>query len=253
MNCENIIESLGFACRPVPLVRGEGEAYEVETPLIFRDGECIGFYVVPSSDGSFRITDNGDILAHLHSTDPSLDSRRSWTRLKKAATDEGLELRDSGLIVGEFLDGELENGVAAFLKFASIAAEWEKERHGVHEDVNRFVDEVEAGLRLWKPDLPITREPEVTGSSGKPRPFAFKFGDDYVDAIRPDGRAVGGELRKVMDVLDALEDRKVLVVLDDREAPEKAREEAGIMSNAADVMLYSALERKGGQPPEAIH
>ncbi|SFD03374.1 protein of unknown function DUF1828 [Thiohalospira halophila DSM 15071] len=253
MNCETILSSLGFECRPEPMVQAQGEAYAVETPLVFRDGECIGFYIIPSGDGSFRVTDNGDILAHMYNSGLTLEDRKSWQRLKKAAANEGLELLASGLILGEFPPGRLEDGVGAFMKFASIAAEWEEERYGIHDGVNRFVAEVEAGLRIWKPNEPIIHGPEVEGSSGKMQPFALKFGDRFVDAIRPDGRAVGGELRKIMDVVDALEDSRVMVVLDDREDPVKARSEESIISRAADVMLYSVLAQKGGRPPEFVH
>lgn len=91
MNCESVIQSLGFRCQPV----SEDVLY-VESPLtMVFDGAMIGAYIQNIGRGRIRISDNADTMftAMTWGVNPHPKTSQKISRL---ANEGGISLSDQG-------------------------------------------------------------------------------------------------------------------------------------------------------------
>lgn len=239
--CEALMERLGFDCRLV----GE-QTLCVATPFTFVDGEPISFYVNEGQD-SVSISDNADTLAHFQSRGYDISDRKKWKRFRQAVEGFDLELRDSGEIRGSASLTAQRHLVVSYMKALFAIAEIERDLEGLTQDEDNYVTEVEFYLRAWKPDAALTLRPSLVGNSGRTHLFDFQLAEDLVEAARPDGRTTGSVLRKSIDILSAGFNKRIYVIIDDREEREKAAVETAILSATVSVLPYTHLINQAGR------
>lgn len=247
MNCQQLFNSIGFRC----LDRGNG-IYRVITPLSFADGELIGMYVVQHGD-SIRISDNADTIFHCRNTGIDISDRKKWRWISNIISDFGMELRGSGEIThsGKLLSAP--SLVASYISALVRVADAEREASGMPEAISNFVVEVESYLRLWKPNYSISTSPSIKGHSGKNHKFDLLFGDELVDAVRPHSNSTGSVLRKSLDILNTPTAPSIMVVIDDREDVERAKEETDILASVVKVLPFTHLAHNLAGAPRPLH
>jgi Domain of unknown function DUF1828 len=237
MSCENLLNRMGYECH-----EADGKTIIVDTPFAFADGESIGFYLRDDRDVTV-IHDNADTLAHLRGVGMNLTSRLQWKGIRNIVAAFGFELEDSGIISGRMSrDREAElikNYISALLAISDL----EREYLGLSEEQSQYVQEVEFYLRASKPNAVFESAPFVHGHSGKNYRFHFSFDGWLVDAARPNGNRTGAILRKSLDVKNAA-DHQIMVVMDDREEPDRAKSETDILSTTVSVLQFTALARR---------
>lgn len=235
MSCEALLNRLGYSCSEV----ADGTIL-VTTPFAFADGELISFYLNEDQD-QVSVHDNGDTLFHLAGTGWDISTRRKWSSIKNLVGPYGFDLLDSGTIIGKETKSHEQLLITKYVGALLSVADVERERLGLTEDQTQFVSEVEGYLRAANPTSTVDLSPVVGGHSGKSHQFNFSLDGKLVDALRPHGRSTGAELRKVLDVTNTGRDYTFLVVMDDREDPERAKAETDILSTVTAVMQFSDL------------
>ena len=245
MSCEQLIQRLGFNCREV----GDS-VIAVGTPFSFSDGEAIGFYLHERRD-EVVVSDNGDTLFHLRGVGFDLSDRRRWRAFRQVAEAHGFELLDSGEITARTSPSNVPQLLARYIAAMLEIVNVEREQLGIPDELDQYVQEVEFYLRAWKPQADLVHLPSIRGISGRLHNFHFDFDGSLVDAARPHSNRTGSILRKVADIGLGGNQRRILVVMDDREDPERARVEAEILTSMVSVMPFLQLARNAGIPPEA--
>jgi hypothetical protein len=238
MTCEGLLNRLGYDCHMV----GDSTVL-VETPFCFADGEPIHFYLEEIGE-EVKIHDNADTLFHLAGIGMDIRSRKRWQGIKNAVSAFGFELEDSGLIVGKNAKVFEQHLLTQYISALLAVTDFEREHLGLTEEQVEFVKEVEFYLHAQNPGKDIIHSPSVVGHSGKKHNFHFEFDGKLVDALKPHGRATGSILRKVLDVANAGANRRFMVVIDDRNDPERAQTETDILHTMVSVVQFTALQRQ---------
>lgn len=243
MSCEGLINRLGYSCREV----GE-KIIAVETPFSFADGEPINFYIDDSKE-LVTLHDNADTLAHLMGMGWDITDRRGWKGIKNIVSAFGLELQDDGAIVGKNNRNLEFDLIAKYISAMLAVVDWEREYLGLTEEQIQYVQEVEMCLRASNREAEIILLPCVEGHSGKTHTFHFDFDGMFVDAAKPRGVRTGAILRKAADVINTGNQKKILVVMDDREDVERAKAETDILSTMVSVLQFTVLadQSRGAQ------
>lgn len=238
MSCQELLTRMGYSCREV-----EGRTIAVDTPFAFPDGELIGFYMRDDKDNRVILHDNADTLAHLLGVGIDLPNRMGdWRSIKNIVENCGLELKDSGIITGTCAREQQPRLITSYISAALAISDFEREHFGLTEEQSEYIKEVEFYLKAWKPNAPFAHAPAVKGHSGKNYRFHFDFDGMLVEAARPHGTRTGSILRKSVDVRNVSE-RKIMVVMDDREDQERAKQETDILTNMVSVLQFTALVR----------
>lgn len=240
MSCEQFIQQLGFECREL-----SNSVSAVATPFAFADGEVIGFYL-ENRPHEVVLSDNGDTLFHLRGIGLDLSDRRQWRPYKQIAEAHGLRLRDDGVLEGSTSDMPVSLLVARYVATMISITDLEREQLGLPEEVDQFIKEVEFHLHAWKPKAELSRLPALKGMSGRTHTFDFEFAGSLVDAARPHSNKTGAILRKAADLGLAGVNKPILIVMDDRVDPERARMETDILSSMVSVMSFSQLIHNSG-------
>lgn len=240
MSCENLIEHLGFECRQI-----DSSVISVSTSFSFADGEIINFYIQDKRE-EVVVTDNGDTLFHLRGVGLDLSDRRRWRPYRQIVAAHGFELEDSGVIIGKSSTNQVSQLVANYISAMLDIVNLEHEQLGIPEEIDHFIEEVEFYLRAWKPSGNIVRLPVLTGMSGKSHTFHFELDGTLIDAAKPNSNKTGALLRKLTDISLAGLNRSSIVVMDDREDPERAEIETKILTSMTAVLSFGQLIRNAG-------
>lgn len=238
MNCENFENIIGMRCSPI------GDAVEVITPFAFADGG--GLEVFAQARGpQVHFFDDGFTLVHLNSIGIEIGAnKKRWIPLKNIAETYGVSLSDKGVF--ETL-ASTENASLGFARMISTLLgvdSWARTQIGVSQDAAWLVEEVALYLRAWKPQAGLIEKPSAIKSrSGRALKFDFQFEKQYIDAIQPHGISTGSELSKIVD---APEDVNIMVIVDDRTNPEKAKQEMEIIGRVGTAWSMSSLVSASG-------
>ena len=108
-------------------------------------------------------------------------------------------------------------------------------------------------LRASNPTALIVHRPVVMGHSGREHEFHFEFDGALVDAAKPRGQSTGAILRKAADVNNAGNEKRILVVIDDRIDDDKAKTETDILSTMVSVVPFTTLARQSLTPSAVKH
>ena len=123
-------------------------------------------------------------------------------------------------------------------------AAWEAENAGISTDVTSLTSEVEIYLREWKPKHEVLLEQPLTGISGRSHSFSFLIDGELIDVVSSAPQSTASEIRKLADIrgIPSQANTHIRVIIDDRDNPERAREEAMILSRFADVWPLTSLQ-----------
>lgn len=242
MKCASLIEKIGFQCREV-----SDNIVNVVTPLSFLDGELASFYVIEEGNSNVLITDNFDTIAYLKGRGLPLSDRRRWRSLSNRAENLGFTLSEEGELMAYGNVDDIPRLVARFLRVISEFVDWEMEQESWEPDTGALIDEIEEHLHRRNPNSSIKRDVTVNGKSGYRHSFDLIAGNTLVDASMPSSRSTGPKLRKFLDVgYGPEQEYRTMLVIDDRDDPEKARHEIQIVSNVARAMTFSHLATDEG-------
>jgi hypothetical protein len=241
MKCEGFIRRLGLNCREV----GDG-TIAIETPFTFCDGEPIGFYLRERNESIF-VSDNADTLTHLLAVGMDLSDRRKWKGLRESIAPFGFSLQETGEITGEASKASGHSLFSKYIGAMLVVADYEREYLGLSEEQDQYIKEVEMYLREWKPRSEIETYVMAQGHSGRFHRFHFEQDNTLIDAARPQHNRTGAILRKAADVINTGTNKKIMVVMDDREDLERAKVETDILSTMVSVMSFSTLSKNVNQ------
>ena len=222
---------------------------EIVTPFTFRDGNGIEIFAREVGT-QVHFFDDGLTLLHLHSAGFSLGAnKKKWQPLRAIAENFGVTLSDNGVFEMLCPRHSASHGFAKIMSALLGIASWERENAGVSLDAGDLVEEVAIYLQAWKPAEKIIERPSVLGFSGRKLTFNFEMGGEYIDAIQPHSASTGAELRKLVDLNSAPDTvrKEVLIIVDDRRAPESAKQEIGILGRVAKVWPMSSLITAAGE------
>ena len=243
MICDTLFNRMGFHWR----LRDDG-TYRVFTPFTFEGGEPIGLYL--SEGGSIaRISDNADTIFHLRGIGLDVGDRRKWRWIASVVEAFKMRVERSGEIVGEAPVGATHSLVSNYIGAMLALVEMERDALNVNEESENYVDEVAGYLGLWRPSDKFLRNVLVSGHSGREHLFHFQLGEELIDAAKPHSSRTGSILRKAADIHNSSRARPILVVMDDREDPDRASAESDILSTLVSVLPMSRLvENLSGAP-----
>ncbi len=237
MNCETLIRELGMNCRKVSDV----DAYHIVTPLTFSDGAATGFYIQPQG-ANFLVTDDADLCYQFVKRGAEMSHR--WKSIQRKAEFYGLTYENGKIYTHS---DSLFDASQRFIKFINYLVEYETEIFTVDETIDDLIEQVITQLIRVYPDKKIERHFKITGQSKREHEFAFLWGDDIGEVVKPNPHSGGSVLRKIIDVA-AITDREFYIFIDDREAKEAAVfQELSILGQVSNAMRFSELEHKA--PP----
>jgi hypothetical protein len=242
MNCDQFANMVGMRCDQV------GDAIEVITPFTFSDGDGIELFA-QSLGPQVLFFDDGFTLHHLHSVGIDVGfSQKRWQPLKSIAKNYGVTLSDSGVFETLCSASNPSEGFARMVSTLLGVASWEREHAGVSLDSAWLVDEVALYLKAWKPSSPLIEKPIAQGFSGRMLTFDFEIDGKFVDAVQPHSASTGAELRKLVDLSSnkTYFKKEVLVVVDDRVNPLRAKQEIEIIGRVASAWPMSSLIKASG-------
>jgi hypothetical protein len=118
MNCTQVLDSLGFECKPI-----SDRLLRVWSPFTYgNDGEVIGLYVERTNAG-YRVTDGAEALSHAESMGVDISKKR--LALLRAAAGKSAEISSGGEIWASTDEGGLSAAVAGVLNAATAVSHFE--------------------------------------------------------------------------------------------------------------------------------
>lgn len=170
MNCETLLENLGYECEPA------GEDLRVYTPFTYWDGAVIRFFAEPNGR-RVRLTDHGDSLMHAEASGIKITPKR-LEFIRYIAGGEAT-VSNRGEIFAMAEAGEIGDAVGdllnAILTVSHMGLRWRPPipRPSFREEVDRLLSP-RLGERLQ-------RNTAVTGASGHQYeiPFTIQTADEY--------------------------------------------------------------------------
>lgn len=239
ITCQNLMHLLGWRCRELP----EHGAIYISTPARLPGGTPLDFYLT-QHDGYVHLSDDGLTLFHLRGLGYALDDGRSQRSIASIAEAVGLELDDSGAIVGAARPEQISALGQKIQFLTSKIVEWELEHFAASDSNLSLADEVERLMKGKAPHLPIVQAPTLKLSSGDEVSFTFRWGDKFVDAVPPVTQATSARMRKAIQVMRDLEaDWDTLYIVDDRLKPGLAEHEVGLLGQVAPAVRLSDFDR----------
>lgn len=238
MNCDSFENIVGMRCSPI------GEAVEVITPFTFADGG--GLEVFAQARGpQVHFFDDGFTMMHLNSVGIEIcANKKRWMPLKNIAETYGVSLSDKGVFETLVPTENASLGFARMISTLLGVDAWARSQAGVSQDAAWLVEEVGLYLHAWKPQAGIIDKPSpVKGRTGRSLRFDFLLENQYIDAIQPHSISTGSELSKIVD---APEDVGIMVIVDDRVNPEKAKQEMEIIGRIGTAWAMSSLVSASG-------
>lgn len=254
MKCQDIFYKLGFECRTVDTLSGR-PAIRIATPVCTLDGSPMHVIIESMPGGVIRLSDDAETLFLLHGEGFTTLDRRRWSTLSATAESLGIKLVESGEFSCSYKDSDLPFVFGDWLQLYSAITEWQRERVGRPQDDVDFVDEVEFLLKqIWPKEI-IERNYKTRGFSGSEYEFDFRMGSGkFIDAMSPDSRSTGSRLRKILDIQKIEPDVSIQIIMDDRDNPEKAISEIGILNSIVKVKRFTDLIAKPSAKTQAhIH
>lgn len=244
--CTNFFERAGWHCREIQL--HGGRTLYIATPLTLRGGKPLDFYLTQKGK-HVEFTDDGNTMFALSSIGYQLDDRRRWGGLENIAKRFGFELTQQGAFHGIFPESETAERGESIIRFFATLIDWE-EQHFLEGDTElNLAQEVEMLLRSKDATADIQRDVDLRLGE-QSFSFSFKWGETYVDAIRPVAQSVNSRIRKALVLGRADEDVRMLFIVDDRTAPSKAEDEIAVLGSVARTVRFTDFETA---PSSALH
>ena len=239
--CSDYFKQAGWHCSMLGDAHGGGTLY-VSTPIVLSGGKPLDFYV-QQQGSKVLLTDDGITLFALRSLGFDLGNKRHWKSLEKIAKRHHFTLSDDGAFQAEFDPKQDAAWGSEMLLLCAAIHAWEKE-HSSQDDMDfSLSDHVESILKKMDPDRELQHP--ITVEVGRATlEFDFKWGDLFIDAIRPSHQTVNARLRKGILMQRIGEDSNVLFIVDDRFHAEKARQELSVLGGVAPAIALTDFEKR---------
>lgn len=217
----------------------------IETPFSFADEDGLVLFVEKIGE-KYRFFDDGGIVMHFANRGVSLSSGRSLRFVTNACTVNGAIFNDHGEIETWSQANDPAEGFARIVGTIHDLFAWERDHADTSTDISVLIEDVALCLRAIKPTAEIKKHPQLSGLSKQTHVFDFSWDDTIVSAISPHHAAVGGLLRKLIDVKGSPHHQSLntLVVIDDRVDEAAATREAAVVSGVSTVIGMKALQEK---------
>ncbi|MBB1161487.1 DUF1828 domain-containing protein [Aquariibacter albus] len=255
MNCSLLPDLIGMRCEPQAMRDGSLCA-AVVTPFRFFDGDGMSLFAFSVGD-TVHLSDEGMTLSWLLGLGHRLDDRRAWKPLRAALAPYHVTLNDDGVVEVLAPTAQAPSAFARMVSGLLALDAWARSANGTGASTsNTLREEAALYLRAWRPASPLLDDPEpLLGLSGSEHSFAFRMGNEYIDAIGSAPAASSAELRKLVDVRGSELNASVQirVIVDDRTAPERAATEVSILGRFAKAWPMSRLIRAAAEPSAAVH
>ncbi|MBA1213401.1 DUF1828 domain-containing protein [Pseudomonas oryzihabitans] len=239
IGCNSFFAAAGWSCRVIET--GGMPATYISTPVILPGGKPLDFYLITKGE-LIEFTDDGLTMFALSGLGFQLSDKRNWRGLENIAIKYGFKLSDSGAFEALFAKHELPDWGGRIVRLFAALAEWEADRFAEGDSDFSLTEEVEMLLRAKAPDSTIIRNPSLRLGKADIS-FDFLWGDVYVDAIRPIAQSVNSRLRKAVLINREENAPKLLFIVDDRENPERAEAEIGVLGDIASTIRLTDFER----------
>lgn len=250
MNCQSVINQLGFRCLDLG-----SETLRVWSPFTYgNDGERIGFYVEKMPAG-YVVTDNCEALMHadcmgINLTKGRLDQIRATNSFDPAL------LSENGALIKFVSEDQLQEGMVSVLNAAIAVSHFEtqwrprKKQESFVSSVATVLDE-RFGNRLQ-------RKVTTTGASGHQLelPLGIRFADKLT-LVQPIAADEGGGVDwkniyasygRMSDIKNAgADDIGRLIVLEDAANDAEMKKAVGLLSTASPIVYFSKLSKWADQ------
>lgn len=244
--CVNFFKLAGWHCQELDMPGGP--TLYVATPLTLRGGKPLDFYLTPRG-ALIEFTDDGNTLFALTSIGYQLEDRRNWRGLENIALRYGFELNQAGAFHAVFPEREMQERGEKLIRFFSTLADWEDQHYMEGDTEFTLTEEVEMLLRAKDAAAKLERNVELN-MGDQSFGFSFKWGETYVDAIKPIQQSINARIRKALVLGQALEDVRLLFIVDDRLSPSKADDEISVLGTVARAVRFTDFEKA---PSSALH
>lgn len=234
--CENFSQISGWRCSKAP-----DESMYISSPVLLRDGTPLGFFL-SYDNGIAYFSDEGITIFALGNQNLDMSDRRNWRGLESIVSNLGFKLAENGEITMSFPKSETSYWFSHITRLLGSIANWEQERIEQADTQFSLTREVEKLLKMKAPHRELTI-PARAKIGKQIIDFDFLWGDTYIDAITPSARSTSSRLRKaIMARPLELHGSKILIIVDDRAKPEKAKSEISVLAQVCKTMTFSALE-----------
>lgn len=246
MNCENVIQSLGFRCQAV-----SDDVLYVESPLtMVFDGSMVGAYIQDIGRGRIRISDNADTMftAMCWGMNPHPKTSKKISRL---ATESGISLSDRGEL---YVTGNEE--ATAFLLASFIEASV-RIGHVFNQTkpipTSKFERKIAKVVKSHFGDR-MKRNATIMGASGHQLtfPFALDFGSQRQQVIQTvpilgsgnqNWRSIYQTVGKMADLKNSsIQCRRVVILEPSPDATETDKARNALVEFAS-VISYQSAEQ----------
>jgi len=245
-SCTSFFTRAGWHCQE--LAMPGGPVLYIATPLTLRGGKPLDFYLTPKGK-LIEFSDDGNTLFALSSIGYTLDDRRKWGGLENIATRFGFELTPQGAFHAVFSESDLPSRGESIIRLFSGLIDWE-EQHYLEGDTSITLDE-EVEILLRQKDSAAIIERDAKLALGEQTfTFSFKWGETYVDAVRPVQQSINSRIRKALVLGRASEETRLLFIVDDRTSPSKAEDEISVLGSVARAVRFTDFE---SAPSSALH
>lgn len=251
MICNRMSELLGLTCHPLT---DDGLVAMIDSPFRYPDGNELPIFVEKLGP-QIRFFDDGGALLHLFSRGISLDDHRKTKFIKSIAEPNHVKLNDLGELEIWSTEKDASTAFANYISAMLALVKWETDQAGVSTDISLLLDDVAMCLRAWKPHSKLSVGPEYTGISGHVYKLDFSIDQDAVIAITPHHASVSSAAKKLLDIraVDGYASLKIIVVIDDRQEAELAKQEGRVLESVGNVMMMSALEQNAFKNAQTLN
>lgn len=249
MNCSDWPATLGYHCAALG-----GDTVVITTPHRLATGQSVPVVVEPYSSTHARLSDGGELLFWALSNGIDLKDGRRLKGVSAEVRSFGAELSIEGELSMVTPRADLPRAFASFVQATLRLVEWHDRLYVGGEDEVTLVDRVGEILLATNPNARLERDPEVMGLSRLSWTFAFRQADTLIDCIGPSAQSSAAEVRKLLDVRSSSPnlDAQILVIVDDRADPARAKREIAIVSRLADAVPFTAFA-SGAPAAPGIH
>lgn len=239
MICQQIL-SASLSCQTVQTPKGEMQY--VSLPYHLSDGACLGVYII-NQGGGYLVSDDGSTLFKILCNGIDLTDRRRWQPLRSIVSRYGYSLSDTGTIRKEYPIDRIDEILSEVLLMMAEVVNWDISIQETGDFDLALHSRVEELLTMIYHKRPETNK-QVIGPHGAKYTFDFYADGLYIDAFKPHPITTGARLRKLLDLGRMDGDMKFMMVIDDRDDPEKAQAEMGIFTSVATATTVSLLEQR---------
>ncbi|MES2503067.1 MAG: DUF1828 domain-containing protein [Pseudomonadota bacterium] len=245
MSSSEIIKSFGFDCIDLPDSAGN-VIHCINTPFQYFDGNGISIYAEKVGEELLRFFDAGTTIFHMAGSGIHFRTKRCIKPIEKIVNEAGASLSDDGEISYITPINEAAKGFGKTLNAIINIANWESENVGISSDITTLVAEVEMYLRQINPKEEIQFEQKLNGISGRDNTFDFLLMGELIDVVSSHPQSTAAEVKKLADIRGVRSQMAIpiKVIIDDRINPQRASQEALIISRFADVLLLTNLFKK---------